>query len=197
VRLMVVRLWCFRLALLTSVAFLVTIVISGIVSHWLFQAVGYQSSRYSPVLRYYEVSADDGWIHFASGFTERKPGFYLTFESEATDSFGRHTFTSQDDGHRVEGFSRSSAFRQSYWLVRYEQGYEEDYETGDVFVAFRVWRIRYWVLALPVAGACFIIFRMRLRKYGVGQCQKCGYDLRATPNRCPECGSISKEKGCS
>jgi hypothetical protein len=60
----------------------------------------------------------------------------------------------------------------------------------------RIWALvaPSWLVAL-IAGTLPTISLARLRllrwtrRASVGVCRRCGYDLRATPERCPECGT--------
>ena len=66
---------------------------------------------------------------------------------------------------------------------------------GMIYGSVRWWRVRWW----PIMLACAVLpalwlwsFRRRARErrlQGSGHCVACGYDLRASEGRCPECGT--------
>jgi hypothetical protein len=68
--------------------------------------------------------------------------------------------------------------------------------TGGMAYKFRddYWTVPYWVLVLVASAYPLLLVVGRTRGRAArarvrnGQCPSCGYDLRASPERCPECG---------
>ena len=57
------------------------------------------------------------------------------------------------------------------------------------FVKFPQWLPVVALSGLP--GVWFVSWRRQRRRVRSGQCLSCGYDLHATPDRCPECGTAA------
>src|SRR5690348_2421946 len=57
--------------------------------------------------------------------------------------------------------------------------------------AFSILLVPLWSVLLGTGVTFLLTLRLALLRPKHGHCLRCGYDLRATPDRCPECGTVT------
>jgi hypothetical protein len=84
-------------------------------------------------------------------------------------------------GFKASRWSQDGQRTQSANRVRYREGAQ---------IVLPLWFVALLAAILPVIRLRPALRRSRLRRAkATGSCPICGYDLRATPDRCPECGT--------
>jgi hypothetical protein len=80
----------------------------------------------------------------------------------------------------------AGGFTATRWGLGYESVRVPEWRYRAL--AFPLWLSTTLFASLPITRLALLV---RRRRRGVeGHCTHCGYDLRATPDRCPECGRI-------
>ena len=77
--------------------------------------------------------------------------------------------------------------------VRNPDGTTSSFSTGGIFG----FAVPYWLLLLASLTTPMVRTVRGIRRRARGLCRACGYDLRATRERCPECGAASATNKCA
>jgi hypothetical protein len=107
-----------------------------------------------------------GWYHGTSGSTPITPAL---FPRDCDIYWSLGPFNFQRGGESAPATPSGMAWRISW---------------HELIVPF-------WFVALVLVAVLAMLFRLRRPRPAPGLCATCGYDLRASPQRCPECGAVA------
>jgi hypothetical protein len=104
-----------------------------------------------------------------------------------------HLFSSDDRNYPLD-----ETIRQIYSYTSGDPGAVQfgfagfEVALSDREYGFWFFAVPHWAIAVPLAAAAgwgWWAGRRRSRREKAGRCLRCGYDLRASGERCPECGT--------
>jgi hypothetical protein len=99
----------------------------------------------------------------------------IPFHRSSPADFPDFKFRSNDDP--VLGFKLGHFINGTAGANDYSEGWQ---------IVVPLWMLLLLMLVLPAVW--YLLHRRAQRRFERGHCAVCGYDMRATPDRCPECG---------
>jgi hypothetical protein len=113
-----------------------------------------------------------------------------------TDEMNPTPISSAELGWHAATRNGNSLMPNQWFSLPLWDAYRENWIGPGILGQSNVIRIQFWILSLvlgSLAALSYLILR-RPRFSLPNNCVVCGYDLRATPGRCPECGTIPPPK---
>jgi hypothetical protein len=173
----------------TSALLCVATILLWVRSYWIADGFGFGAGRH--------IGSQQGrlWIEtlidVEHAYTWR-PGFYA-FHLTSEDAIDELDFTSKPDrGGAVWGFG---CVVGTHHVRSHDPapGMDGLWDLAPVNIVFvPAWALVVLTMALPLK-VLLPLWRPPSR-HASGHCASCGYDLRATPNRCPECATVPPAK---
>jgi hypothetical protein len=174
--------WLFNVLTILSLLFLLA------TATWAVRSYYFADSVFGsvPGRRWYQLESIRGGIEISV----YDPMFENSFDQPHTQ---------YEVGHRSHDLSRpnkSSAMKTNLWGFKASRSTYDGGGEGpgnERIIEIRALRMPYWsftllFILLPMANGCLLWKRGRAMQRGL--CLRCGYDLRATPDFCPECGTV-------
>jgi hypothetical protein len=141
--------------------------------HWLRQIVDLRSAHGGLNIGYFHAPAFGAGITPYRAAAQTEPHFILEHGPPRGYPWSYGVYSQSSFGHLMgfellHGYTGLSS--RTVWTLRLVFPY---WLVAGLFLIYPVWRLA---------------MRRRNRRVA-GACAKCGYDLRASPDRCPECGT--------